>query len=196
LQYTRDLLLWRLGLRSPPHFVKARHLRRLQKKHGLSVFVESGTYLGEMVEAVKSSFQEIYSIEVDAALFQYARARFTSDEKIHIFHGDAAEVLPDILRTISVPCLFWLDGHFSGGVTGMGKRETQIVDELLAIKKYYIPGHVVLVDDADSFTGEGDYPTLGWVDDVIHAMDPKMRVEVTDNIICAEPPEALESLAP
>ena len=52
---------------------------------------------------------------------------------VTIFQGDSATVLPKLLATIQEPCLFWLDGHYSGGITALGKSITPILDELQTI---------------------------------------------------------------
>lgn len=189
LMYTRDILLWKaMGRKNPPHFIKQKHVRRFQRQYGLSFFVETGTYLGEMIQAVVKNFQEIYSIELDKYLFENAKARFKPYRHIHILHGDSKDVLREVLKQLSSPALFWLDGHFSGGITAKGEKETPIVDELLAIKEHYIPGHVILIDDASSFTGDGNYPTYSEVADMISAVDPQLKIKVMDDIICAYNP--------
>lgn len=58
--------------------------------------------------------------------------------------------------------LFFLDGHYSGGVTGMGTTETPVEYEIETIFSKLKGRHfVVLIDDARAFTGEHDYPVLG-----------------------------------
>mgnify|MGYP001369983704 CR=1 FL=1 len=44
-------------------------------------------------------------------------------------------MLKNIIKNIDKPALFWLDGHYSGGVTGMGDNETPILEELEQIYK-------------------------------------------------------------
>ena len=47
----------------PPHVVKQRVLREYAERYELKVFVETGTYRGDMVQAMKPLFDKIYSIE-------------------------------------------------------------------------------------------------------------------------------------
>ena len=49
------------------------------------------------------------------------------------------------------PTLFWLDGHYSGGVTARGSKETPILDEVDKILSTKESRHVLIVDDARCF---------------------------------------------
>src|SRR3954471_6036563 len=95
----------------PPHPIKAAMVRDYAGKYGITTLVETGTCIGDMVHAVKSSFQRIYSIEVADHLYERASQRFARDPHITILHGDSAKRLPEVLREVDEPCLFWLDGH-------------------------------------------------------------------------------------
>ena len=145
--------------------------------------IETGTYLGEMVEAMQRRFEKIYSIELSPELYVRARERFSEAENVRIALGDSARVLPMILAELHEPALFWLDGHFSEGNTAKGDRETPILDELDAIFRNEVKGHVVLIDDARCFDGTGDYPTLAELERVVRARNPNASFEVRDDII-------------
>lgn len=188
LMWTRDFVLWKATGGSPPHFIKERLVQRFQEQYALSVLVETGTYLGYMLEAVKKDFREIYSIELDEALFQHAKEQFKNCSHIHIIQGDSGELLPDILKEIDSPALFWLDSHFSGGITAKGKIDTPILKELSAIKERYISGHVIMIDDASNFTGEGGYPTCEHIIEFIRSMDSGISIEIINDSICAHNP--------
>lgn len=145
----------------PPHRVKQHVIREYSNSNNIKTFVETGTYLGDMVEAVKNSFEQIYSIELDHFLFQLATKRFKGFAKIHLFQGDGGVVLKELLPSINNPCLFWLDGHYSSGLTARGETETSIEQELSHIFNHPLcHKHVILIDDARLFTGEGDYPSV------------------------------------
>jgi len=167
----------------PPHPIKRRVLVNYQKRHRLRVLIETGTYLGEMVEAMQRRFEKIYSIELSPELYARARERFSEAENVRIALGDSARVLPMILAELHEPALFWLDGHFSEGNTAKGDRETPILDELDAIFRNEVKGHVVLIDDARCFDGTGDYPTLAELERFVRARNPNASFEVRDDII-------------
>lgn len=167
----------------PPHIVKQLAIAELQKIFGYSILVETGTYLGEMVEAQKKRFKTIISIELGVELFEKARDKFKDDDNIHIFQGDSGKVLPKILTDIHEPAIFWLDGHYSAGITSKGDKECPIFEELDAIFKGNKFNHVILIDDARCFTGEGDYPTFEQLVNYIRAKNEKYGFEIKDDII-------------
>jgi len=153
LRHLRHILEWNLRGKPvpPPHAVKQRIVKHYQKEFRPKILIETGTYLGDMVAAVESCFTEVYSIELSPELYERARARFSMRAGVHIMLGDSSEVLPVILEKISEPCLFWLDGHFSGGITAQGKLNYPILEELAQIRRHGIRNHVILIDDARLF---------------------------------------------
>ena len=113
-----------------------------------------------MVFAVKNIFNKIYSIELSTELYERTKHKFARYNHISIYQGDSSKVLPEILSQIEEPCLFWLDGHYSEGITATGEKETPILEELNHIFNHPIEDHVILIDDASYFTGHDDYPGL------------------------------------
>ena len=102
---------------------------------------------------------------------------------ITILHGDSGEVLEQVLARINKPCLFWLDGHYSGGVTAKGSLETPIQKELTHIFNHpQAHNHIILIDDARLFTGQDDYPALQFLQDLTISAGFDVY-EVKDDII-------------
>jgi hypothetical protein len=170
----------RLG--PPPQLIKQRTVRQEARRHSISCLVETGTYLGDMVAAQLSAFSRIYSIELDPHLAEAARARFAPFPHVTILQGDSAKMLPLVLREIDRPCLFWLDGHYSEGITARGDRVTPIVQELEAVLAHPVRGHVLLIDDARLFDGTDDYPTQQEVERILSRHGAWM-MECRDDII-------------
>ena len=117
----------------PPHVVKQRIIKEYQQRFNYSTFIETGTYLGDMVEAQKSSFKKVISIELSNELFLKAKKRFKNDSNVLIVQGDSGKQLPEILKTVNEPAIFWLDGHYSEGKTAKGDKDCPIFEELDAI---------------------------------------------------------------
>jgi hypothetical protein len=62
--------------------------------------------------------------------------------------------MPEIVGQLHCPSLFWLDGHYSGGVTARGGLGAPVVRELVASfasKRR----RILLFDDARLFDGGG-----------------------------------------
>jgi hypothetical protein len=167
----------------PPHIVKVMAVREYARRFGTRTLVETGTYFGDMLFATRDDFSRLYSIELDRGFCELARKRFAGRPHISILHGDSGDVLPDFLANVSEPCLFWLDGHYSGEGTARGELESPIMSELRAILSHREHGHVILVDDARCFVGEGGYPTVDELERWLASQAPDASVEVRDDII-------------
>jgi hypothetical protein len=167
----------------PPHVVKETVVREYAQQFNTRILIETGTYLGDMVYAMRKAFAKIISFELDEELSRQARQKFAHNKHIQIVQGDSGELLGGHLQTIHEPCLFWLDGHFSGGITAQATLNTPIKNELEAILSHPVPGHVILIDDARCFTGEDDYPTTEELEEVVRRLKPDWEVSVKDDII-------------
>lgn len=181
----RELAEWEAHGRPvpPPCIVKQRTIKDFAKKFGLKVFVETGTYRGNMVEAMKPYFNQIYSIELGWELYEKARERFDGDRRIKIVHGDSGIELWKVLDSLDQPALFWLDGHYSDGVTARGNKDTPIIEELVSIFNSQQRGHVIIIDDARLFGTDPAYPSIDDLSKFVKANRPNVKFEVeNDNI--------------
>lgn len=165
-----------------PQLIKQTIITDYQRAFRLSTFIETGTYLGDMVFAQKYFFQNLISIELDEKLYEKAKARFKNDKHIKLYQGDSGVILQTVLKEINCPCLFWLDGHYSGGITSKGTLNTPILAELNTVLTQPY-NHVVLIDDARLFTGENDYPTIEEIRQFVLKQKPTYSFEVKYDII-------------
>jgi len=169
---------------SLPSLMKQKIVKEYAKKFNISTFIETGTYMGDMVNATKKIFKKIYSIELDNKLSEEAKNRFSRFANIEIIHGDSKDILPRILSNITEPCLFWLDAHYSGGITARGKKETPIMEELNCILSHPLKEtFVILIDDARLFIGLNDYPDIKEIKSIIYKKYPGWMLEIKDDII-------------
>lgn len=131
-------------------------------------------------------FEHVFSIELCQELYEKACYRFRKSPHVTIYQGDSGGVLPRIVRALHQPALFWLDGYYSSGDTARGRKNCPVYEELDAIfaAGTHYP-HVLLVDDARCFAGEGDYPTVVALTQYIKAKDSRYHVAVKDDIIRA-----------
>jgi hypothetical protein len=171
-----------------PHLYKQRLIQEYRMNYNYSTLVETGTYLGDMVEAQRVYFDEIISVELSATLYRNAKNRFKRAKHITIYEGDSGKVLPFIMKNLNKPAIFWLDGHYSKGITAKGDKECPIFEELDAIfSKKDLP-HVLLIDDARCFVGNAEYPTIDALSDFIMTNNDKYQISVERDIIRAEIP--------
>ena len=167
----------------PPHFIKQRIIKNFANKFDIKVFIETGTYHGSTTWAVRNTFDEIYSIELDRVLYEKACEKFKFLPHIHIVNGDSSKILPEILSKIDKPVLFWLDGHYSGGATAKGNLETPILEELKSVLNHKVKNHIILIDDARLFVGKNDYPTIAELKSFVSKINPNLSFEIENDII-------------
>ena len=139
---------------------KRDHIKWWQGQTGYRVFTETGTFLGKTTLAMADVFDHCYTIEYDPALYEKAKASFVGRDNITAYLGDSGKLLGEILGNLSEPAIFWLDAHYSGGITGRADADTPIERELSGIFSHAVKGHVILIDDARLFVGRHNYPRI------------------------------------
>ncbi|HEX9365349.1 MAG TPA: hypothetical protein VF921_01915 [Vicinamibacterales bacterium] len=181
----RIVLQWRLAGRPvpPPPSVKHAIVKDYQRRFGPRVFVETGTFAGGMIDAVRDRFDRVISIELDPGWHGRAVERFRADPRVTLLLGDSGVRLKEVLGSLREPALFWLDAHYSGPVTARGAIDSPIVGELEAIRAHPVAGHVVLIDDMRDFNGLAGYPTVDALAAWIGNADPAAHVVVRDDVL-------------
>jgi hypothetical protein len=178
-------LAHRLGYEKvpPPHAYKQREVKRYAARAKIRTLVETGTYMGHMIDATKRSFDRIYSVELDAALHEAAVHRFARIDNVLLIKGDSGTVVPELLERIHEPALFWLDAHYSGQGTARGEEDCPILNELLPILLAKEHGHIVLIDDSRAFVGKDGYPTLERLEEILSERRPDLLMSTDADLI-------------
>ncbi|NCD23206.1 MAG: hypothetical protein EOL90_09735 [Spartobacteria bacterium] len=185
----RRLAEWRENGRPlpPPPAAKQLNLLAYSQKYGLRVLVETGTYRGDTVHALRNDFDRIYSIELSPALHAEAQDRFRGSRNIELIQGDSGEKLADLMPRLDRPTLFWLDGHYSAGVTAKGDKATPIFEELGHVFADTSNRHVVVIDDARLFGTDPGYPSMEELCRFIRSKNPAVDIAVQDDSIRITP---------
>ncbi len=179
---------YRTGWESPlPNLLKHPILVRYARLHGLKALVETGTFLGDTPWALRNRFAEIHTIELSPTLCGLARERFKRFPHIHVHEGESTIVLPQLFKELRRPSLFWLDGHFSGGITAQGESTTPICDEVQIIAERCPVRFVMLIDDARSFGSEDGYPSLAEFKERVRTLLPEAIFLVENDLIAIVP---------
>jgi len=170
-----------------PAPIKRKILMAYLHKYSLNQFIETGTHLGDTL-AYMAYYKNIYctSIELADGYYQQAKGRFESYQNVNLLHGDSGVLMPTVVNQLTTPALFWLDGHYSGGLTAQGDSDTPISAELTAILTSPCKTHVILIDDARCFDGNNGYPYL---EDLLKTVREKSNycIEVSTDIIRLTP---------
>lgn len=168
-----------------PPIIKISILKKYQKKYNFPILIESGTYQGTTIYSLKNCFKKIYSIELSESLYKRAIKRLSKFNQINLLQGDSSKILPSLLKSINYPCFFWLDGHYSGGITAKGEINTPIMKELEVIANHSIKNHIIFIDDARCFNGTEGYPNLNILFKKIKKINKDYKITIKDDIIRA-----------
>lgn len=158
--YTFWIWKRRLYQAPSPQFIKKAVLLRNALFN--ATWVETGTYLGETTKFLSENGKFVYSIEPESNLCARATLKFKKYSNIKIIKGLSEDVFPQLLPTLSGSVNFWLDGHYSAGITFKGPQDTPILDELKIItnniSKYDFI--CVMIDDVRCFNpNQAEYRT-------------------------------------
>jgi hypothetical protein len=166
------------GVPSPKE--KARTVIEYGRRYGRATLIETGTFHGGTVAAALPHFEQIYTVELDQALYEAARDRFAGEPKVTVIHGDSHTELSRLAAEIDAPALFWLDAHYSAGETAKGTHDPPLPWELGAIIGRREPD-VILIDDARLMGATSGYPSLEAIRDLVG--DRAVTFEVRRDII-------------
>ena len=165
-----------------PHLLKQMTVLATARTYQLDALVETGTYYGEMVAAMRKQFRSISTIEADARFYALAQSMFSKYPHIRLLHGDSAMWIPKLLNDIKTPCLFWLDGGYFIWDAKEGSNN-RLMSEIDAILSHPVKQHVVLLDDARGLNGTHGTPRIEDFIGAIHTRFPERTIEVKHDII-------------
>ena len=131
-----------------------------------SIWIETGTYLGETTKFLSRHASIVYSIEPEPKLFSNAKKYLAKYENVKLLNGTSEKIFQELLPKITGNVNFWLDGHYSAGSTYKGLQDTPIIEELMYISEnlQHFNKVCVLIDDVRCFNSEikgySMYPSL------------------------------------
>ena len=153
-------------------------------KYGIknAIWVETGTYLGTTTKYLSDLFPHVYSIEPELNLYTLACKRFEG-KNVTLFNDVSEKILPTLLPKLRGNVNFWLDGHYSAGVTFKGEKDCPIKEELQAIEQNFFNFDklTILIDDVRCFLPHNnsytDYPSIDYLVDWARRMNLQWRIE-------------------
>jgi hypothetical protein len=163
-----------------PQVVKLQVLLRSNLPN--ATWVETGTYLGDTCDFLSKIAARVYSTEPGPELYTKAKERFQKVAHVSIHNEISETFLPSLLPTLSGNVCFWLDGHYSAGVTFAGPNDTPLREELKAIENNicHFENVAVLVDDI-RYCGKrheyGFYPSLSELVAFANTCDLQWHIE-------------------
>ena len=153
-------------------------------KYGIknAAWIETGTYLGTTTNYLSNLFPHVYSIEPEPMLYASACKRFEG-KNVTLFNEVSENVFPSLLPKLTGNINFWLDGHYSAGITFKGVKDCPVEDELSAIENNFsnFDKLSILIDDVRCFLPSNvdytDYPSIDYLVDWARRMNLCWRIE-------------------
>tara|TARA_B110000977_G_C10926957_1_gene435491 strand:- start:150 stop:749 length:600 start_codon:yes stop_codon:yes gene_type:complete len=182
LKFSRAMKEWgeRDFLEHSPQLVK----QRVFEKYGIknAIWIETGTFLCTTTDFLRKRYPHVHSIEPSREFFDAAVERLGGLNVT--FYNDVSEnILPQLLPVLKGDINFWLDGHYSAGLTFRGLKDCPVEDELNAIGANIdnFRKISILIDDVRCFVPSGSeyssYPSINYLVDWARSHGMCWRIE-------------------
>lgn len=121
-------------------------------------FIETGSFMGNGIQlAIESGFSKIFSIELSEELYKNCLKKFSNNKNVNLILGDSSIKLKELLeQNPDIPFTYWLDGHYSEGVTAKGEKDCPLYEELKAILSRNVNGELIYIDDMRIYKNHKD----------------------------------------
>jgi len=150
------------------------------RSHLNPIFIETGTYLGEGVQAaLEAGFERIWTVDLELDKRWEAEQPFPQSPNINFAVGDSALFLADLVPTVDAPATFWLDAHPTG-YFNLLQPDLPLINELLALS--FSPRHfddIILIDDLRLFNSEDQIRLTAF----IRLLWPDCTIDIIDSSI-------------
>ena len=125
----------------------------LNEKHNAKYFVETGTYIGSTASWASNFFKKVVTIDISEELYAQTKKKYKDIQNIQFLFGNSVDLLTGIITQLNSiliddeKILFWLDAHYSGGITGGKNIKCPLLKELELILTLNF-NSIILIDDA------------------------------------------------
>jgi len=141
-------------------------------------FVETGTFGGRTIKNLHNIFKKLYTIEISETLYKKTKNKLNHLNNINFILGDSSIKIKEVLNNIEDKCIFWLDGHWSGGITGKGECDVPLIDECKSIDELYKFNEcVIIIDDYRLFNTNKNENWLGITKENIESCFVKHKIK-------------------
>ena len=171
---------------------------KLKEVYGINNFIETGTYQGHTAYWASQLFEQVFTIEYSQDIYQKVTEKYGHIKNIDFLYGDTRNLLQNTLSKLESPSLFWLDAHWSGGLTYGESDECPLLAEIEIINRSDCE-HFIFIDDARLFLSPPPPPHLPqqWPDisailNLLNSVKNSRHIVIVDDVIIAVPVSAKE----
>lgn len=176
-------------------------IEKLTKQFEIPNFVETGTYYGNTAISASKIFNKVITIEFSQDLYQKVKQKYESISNIEFLWGDSRIELEKVVQQLNHSSLFWLDAHWSGGLTYGEVDQCPLIEEIKIINQSPLE-HFIFIDDARLFLSPPQPPHKieQWsnISDIIHALKSSQTeryIVIIEDVIIAVPIKAKSLVA-
>ena len=153
----------KLGVLQQPEILsKAFLVVQIGHRLGCTDIIETGSFLGQSAYIFSGSFDSVHTIEADERLHKasasWIESQTASRSRVHCYCGNSSSILPSLEMIRQNRVLFFLDAHFSTGITSNKYGICPLIDELDSIFSYF-DKPVLVIDDLRCMSSPG-YPSI------------------------------------
>jgi hypothetical protein len=159
----------------------------MERWGGDNTWIETGTYLGETTFRLAQRNQFVISIEPEITLYIDAERKLRNAKNVVLLNGTSELKLLEAINLAKekgeADISFWLDGHFSEGLTYLGDTVSPIKFELdlIAVELSDYGFLTILIDDVRLFSGinrvASGYPSLTYLVEYANKSDLFWTIE-------------------
>ncbi len=171
---------------------------KLKEVYGINNFIETGTYQGHTAYWASQIFEQVFTIEYSQDIYQKVTEKYCHIKNIDFLYGDSRNLLDSTVSQLESSSLFWLDAHWSGGLTYGERDECPLIAEIEVINCSDCE-HFIFIDDARLFLSPPPQPHLPqqWPDisavlNLLNSGKNSRYIVIVDDVIIAVPALAKE----
>jgi len=137
---------------------KDKKVKKLFKDYKFNNFIETGTHTGTTAFEMSKYFKRVDTIEIAKNLFDHCKSIKEQKQltNVNLHLGDSSILLEKIFKNLKGESIFFLDGHYSHGITGRGNKDVPLLEELKTINSNYNYSSIIIIDDARLFGTDKD----------------------------------------
>ena len=123
------------------------------------IFIETGTAYGQTVVEIQPYFEKIFTVEISKQLWEWTNPKICDCENVEHVLGDSLVEIPKFLDSLTEEdkVFFWLDAHWSQGLSSKNHLDCPLVEECVIIDNQYKADiGLVVIDDIRMFETKGN----------------------------------------